>query len=321
MSRGGRIILTVILAVASLLVLRAVASAVYFHPRAELASQIERSRTNLANIRTAANRHIALGGELRALADSTLGATAEEVQAALRARLNRIGEEVGLAAATVSTSQQRRRESPMQRADLRNNPLREEPDFIELDGTISGEGTLAQVVEVIDRIEAAPWLKRINSVAINPKDGGERFGLTVRLTTVYLPTMPPEGEAGSAQSAAYDSAGLHALHSVIETNPFRVPPAPVVAETQPEQPAVEDRPPPYDYAQWRITMITDSSRGREVWLTNTNNNESRTLAAGERLRDLHLVTATDDRAEFVLGEDRFAVEVGANLAQRTRIEE
>jgi len=322
-SRGGRIILIAILAVALLMVLRAVASAVYFTPRAQLAGQIERSRTNLTSIRTAAKRHIELKGQMQALADRTLGATREEVEAALRARLNRIGEEIALASASVSTGQQRPRESPMQRAELRNNPLRGENDFVELDGTISGEGSLAQAIELVDRIEAAPWLKRINSVVIDPKDGGERFGITVRLTTVYLPTVPPEAGAAHATVAAYDGAGVQALRDLIESNPFRVPPAPAVAEApQPPVESVEEhRAPPYDYAQWRITMITHSSRGREVWLINTTNNESRTLAAGETLRDMHFVGAREDSAEFQLGEKRFTIEVGDTLAERTRIEE
>lgn len=323
MSRGGRIILVAVLVVVSLLVLRAAATAVYFGPRAELTGQIERHQTNLSNIRTAAKRHIDLKEEMQALADRTLGATREEVEAGLRARLNRIGEEVALASASVSTGQQRPRSSPMDRADLRDNPLRDELDFVELDGTISGEGTLAQALEVVDRIEAAPWLKRINSVVIDPKDGGERFGITVRLTTVFLPTAPPGTDALNHQTTAYDGGGFAALRTVMDSNPFRVPPAPVVAEapTQPDPPAEAPRDPPYDYAQWRISMITDSSRGREVWLINTQSNESRTLAAGESLRDLCFIGAGADTAEFRLGDQRFTVEVGATLAEQTAIEE
>jgi hypothetical protein len=324
-SRGGRIILFAILTVAALVVLHSAARALYFGPRATLQGGIERSRTNLSNIRTAARRHIELKSELQEHADRTLGASREEVEAALRARLNRIAEDVAIAAPSVSTSQPRAAPSPMERADLRDNPLREEPDFVELEATISGEGSLAQAVELVDRIEAAPWIKRIDSVGVDPKDGGERFALSVRLTTVFLPTLPPDSEIAVALAAdePYSGAGAQALRDIVERNPFRVPPAPPVAEATPEPPPPPqpEAPAPYEYGQWRVTMITEGSRGREVWLSNSSSNESRSLTEGESIRELLLVAVEPDRAEFQLGEERFAVEVGSNLADRKAIKE
>ncbi len=322
MTRGGRIILSAILAIPGLYLLYSAASAVYFSPRNDLKTAIQDNRQRLTNIRAAAERHVALREELQTLADRTLGSTREEVESALRARLNRIAEQIEVASFTVSTSAARPSKSPMDRSDLRTNPFRDEIDFTELDGTIAGEGTLEQSIALVDRIEQEPWLKRINSVTVDPKDGGARFDITVRLTTVFIPAYPPsaEGAAALLASTRYDGSGVASLRGMIDANPFRVPASPVVVEEAPPVP-VDEGPPPYDYAQWSITMITQSSRGKEVWLFNRESSESRALVPGESLEELQLIEAGDESAEFQLDGERFVVEVGSALVERDAMDE
>ena len=57
----------------------------------------------------------------------------------------------------------------------------------ELNGWITAQGTFPQIVELIDAVAAEPWAKRIDQIKIDPKDNGERFGISIRLSTLFIP--------------------------------------------------------------------------------------------------------------------------------------
>lgn len=293
----------------------AAVDAFYLAPRAELRDDIDRSEGILEQFRSERSKHRELREQLQSIADRSLGSDEETVETTLRARLNRAAEEIGLADRTVTTSGGRVYGSPAARAMSRSNPFRDTPDYAELGGSISGRGTLEQAISMVHRIEAAPWNKRISSVSLDPRDDGARFEVTVRLTTMYLPGMAP---GNHVEHASYDGSGFARYASLVEAQPFRVPPKPA---PPPEQSSQEEQapprppaPPPYDYGQWSLTMLTETSRGWEAWMINRSTGDRRTLAIGDSIENAEFVAASPDAAEFELEDSRFLIEVGATLA-------
>jgi hypothetical protein len=296
------------------------ANRTYFTPRAKLVSDIESVRAAVTDYRAALDRRAWLDAQLRSYVDRSLGADVETVDHRLRTRLNRIAEEVGLNSVTVSTSSPTAFPSPA-RATIRSaafRELRDEVDFVEVPGAISAEGTLAQHVELLDRLNAEPWLKRVPTARLDPRDGGQRFNITVRLTTIFLPGREAGQGTLIASSGSYDRSRLARFASLTAGNPFRLPPPPE-PRPEPEQ-RVEQRPsgpPPFPYGQWILTGIAEGTYGEEAWLTNRRSGESRRIAVGEELAQIRFIAARGEHGEFAQGDERFLVAVGSNLNDRT----
>jgi hypothetical protein len=275
-----------------------------------LASATERVQT----YEQAIDGRRSLERDMDALIARTLGSDVESVDHRLRSRLGRIAEETGLSAATINTGNAAIRQSParqlFQGRTTLMREMRDQPDFIELDGTVSAEGTLDQVVRLIDRIDAEPWIKRITSLRIDPKQNGERFGVTLRLATLFVPDKAPSENP----TPKYDQQRLTRFASVAHANPFRLPPP-----GRPAQPSPRPGPAEFPYAQWVLTGVAHGRGGDEAWLRNGDSGESRRLAAGERIGEASFVAAHGDSGEFLFGETRFFVLVGWNLSHRTPV--
>ena len=302
----------VLLAVISTVVFK-VAKKTYFDKKADLVSDIATRESFLADAKAENRRRRQLDDDLQEIIDRTLGSNLETVDHQLRTRLNRIGEELGISGLTVGTGQARKLESPARNEfSRRKHPeLRSEIDFVELEGWISGEATFEAALRLVHRIDAEPWLKHLDQVRLQPKDNGDRFGVTIRLTTLFLPKQVPS----EPMLAAYDASAFDPYLALTRSNLFRVPPQ---GETSgPPTPAAvvataQD--------QWTLTGVASGPDGREVWLLNLQTGESRRLAVGETLRDLVLVGAVGETAEFRRDQQRFTVSVGQRLSQRSPIQ-
>jgi len=258
-----------------------------------------------------------LDAQLRAVADRTLGPSAESVDSGLRSRLNRIGEELQLADLAVSTDAEKERVPTPARGEFSasERKLRDEPDFVEVRGMISGEGTLDQAMRLLHRLDVEPWIKRIDQVRLDPSKSGERVRVLVRLTTLFMegvggrPVPPPSADAMSTYSK---------YAAFAQRNPFRVPPPPT-----PPPPAVAQKPvaPPTGFAwsQWKVTARLDGPLGVEACLRNVATNATLTLAPGTRISDAEFVRFDDDSAVFKLSEALFRVDLGATMDQRREI--
>jgi hypothetical protein len=259
--------------------------------------------------------------KLQAIVDRTLGGDLETVDAALRAGLNRIGEEIGLAGLSVRTGTAATRLSPA-RSEFRGaarRDLRDEPDFVELEAWISGQGDLRQSLQLLHRLQHETWMKKILQVKLSPKDNGARFDVNLHLVTLFLPGHAPDPAQGSIP---YDPSGFEHYATLVSANAFRVPPeqpAQVVAQAKPP-PAPPPAPPPFPYEKWWLTGIAQGPVGMEVWLLNRESGESRRLGSGERLHEAMLVAARGEQAEFEVLQQRFSVAVGQNLGDRRLIE-
>jgi hypothetical protein len=291
----------------------------YVAPRRTTVDRIESLRGTLDQFNGERRELARMQDEMQAVADRTLGSERQTVEMALRTRLNRIGEELGLSGASVSTTTATGRESPARRSLHRNNPFRDAIDFVEVEASIAGEGSLEQAMRLVHRVQQEPWLKRIDAFSIDPRDDGLTVRTTVRLTTMFVPDFQPSFDA--APSAPADDGSFERYAVFAAANPFQVPP-PVAVETQavvqesPDPPPAP-RNPPYDYGQWLLTALTEGSRGSEAWLLNRKTSETRTLAVSERLKQMEFLGASEAGAAFRVGDEYVSIAIGSSLNART----
>ena len=210
----------------------------YFDNRAELQRKIVTAGDLVGRYRTGRDEHGSVSTAIRAFVDRTLGGDLEAVDHELRTRLNRLGEEIGLRKLSVSTGNVRWFETPARSlpAFRGQRELREEIDFAEVEASVTGEGSLDTVLRLVHRIEAEPWLKRVNQVRLSARDNGERFTVTLRLVTIFLPGRSP---AGTLQAIANPDR-FDRYDALVNRNPFRVPPK--TAAAPPPQPAAPQPP-------------------------------------------------------------------------------
>lgn len=323
--QSSRPILIALVAVVGVIVLWQTSRTFYFQPKAELLDELAKAQESVREREENLRFQPSTQRMLREIESRTLGGDLETADHHLRSRLNRLREQVGIPdeGATVGTGSPSARQSPAARLFGTRDPLqrqmREMIDFVELPASISCQGTLLQLVELIDRIEAEPWIKRITSLKIDPRRSGETFTLTLRLTTLFLPGSPASpapthhrqpGTETISTASAYERDRLDRYASLISVNPFRVPaprPAP--------QPVAQAKPSGFPYAQWILTGVAEGGSGPEVWLRNSSSGGTTLLRIGEKLGEAEFVGASSgDQAEFRIGELHFLITIGGHLA-------
>ena len=284
----------------------------YLSDRVDLDQSILKLRDQVDRYRAGSDDHVIVTDAVRAYVDRTLGGDLESVDHELRTRLNRLGEEIGLESLSVSTGRVRRMESPARsdRAFRRHSELREEIDFVEVEASISGQGSLDKVLQLVDRIERQQWLKRVVQVRLQPRDNGERFAVTVRLVTLFLPDRFPAAMPVTEPRPG----GLDRLGPLVSRNPFRLPP-----KTVKPAPAAATPPPavtPDPLGSWTLTGVVSGPQGVEAWLLEAASGRSQRMLVGQTFEQLLLVGAVGETAEFQLGDEHFRVHVGRRLSER-----
>lgn len=295
----------------------------YAGPRERLTKRLADLTARVEGYRAQLDDEPRVEREIEAFVDRTLGGDVETVDHRLRTHLNRIVEAVALGKATVGTGNASARKSPARSAFPRSGSwkaMRDEVDFVEIEAWVAGEGDLDQVIQLVDRIDAEPWLKHIDHVKIDPRDNGDRFDVNVRLTTLFLPGRAP----AESEAPAYDVARLARYEEVVDANLFRIPP-PVVAAAAPaptpEPPATPPPAPAFPWDEWAVTGVTEGAGGSEVWLRRRTTGESRVLTVGARFQDAELVAVAGEWAEFRLGEEAFRVRLGRTLGSRSPLKD
>lgn len=295
----------------------------YRGPIESLQSEIADARSDVDKARDMLRNNPALEDRMAEIVNRTLGGNEETIDDALRSRLNAIVSAIGLNDATVGTGRSSAKDSPARRAFPRSGSwraLRDELDFVEREGFVSAEGSFEQVVALIDRIMAEPWMKRIDQVRLDQKDNGARYGVTVRLTTLYIPGRSPDEDAGPEP---YPQERMERFASLVGGSPFRVPPPPPpppAPEPEPKPdptPAPPPGPPPFPWQEWVLTGVAAGREGPEAWLRNASSGETRILRPGGRIGDAELASANGDSVVLVLDDARFRVLVGNRLSDRT----
>ena len=245
--------------------------------------------------------------------DRSLGADRETVDSVLREKLARLAARSGLRSPSVTTLPVVVRESPAKSTFRRSGahrPFREEPDFVELRAGIGAVGKLENVVGFMHALDAAPWLKRITSVRIDPEGDGRRLRLTLRLTTLYVPGQGPGESADQLEPSPRHDIERYA--AMIATNPFALPRA-----SKPDRNVTEPTPAPEvarnPRAEWRLTGIVEGPDGIEAWLVNLLDQRAIEIRVGDALAGVAFHAAEGDVATFAEGEETYRVLVGSTL--------
>ena len=288
--------------------------------RGELEKDVADVREESSRWQAAVDQQPQLAQEIDGFVERTLGGDVEMVDHRLRTRLNRIAEELQLADISVGTGAATGRRSPARAAMSRRGPwrgLRDELDFVEVEGTVSAGGSLEQVLRLAHAIESERWIKRVEQMRLDPSPDGQMFTISLRVRTLFLPGREPEmlplGPEEEADFAAY--AALAAA------NPFRVT-APAPAPPPAPETVTQVPPPPrFPYGQWLVTGGAQGPGGPEVWLRNHSSGETKLLALGDEVGDASLVEALGETARFQVGEREFVVLVGHAMNDRRSVGE
>ena len=272
--------------------------------------------------------------ELKSLGDRSLGGSSELVDSALRARMNRVLEELSLSDASVGTSAAVIQGTPARGEFAKGSlkKLREEPDFGEIQATVAASGRYDQMLQLLYRLASEPWLHRIDMIRFDPKSSGDRVGLTVRLTTMFI--------VGSQQSAELmrdgdPVVGFAPYAALAGSNPFLIPmPPPIVVAKNGVAPTVPPTPATnpltadvaaatttnsgFPYGTWKLTGVVRGPTGDEAFLRCADGSALQ-LAPGQAVGDLVFRSVEYDLAEFESSGVRVRVRIGDNLSQRSPI--
>ena len=276
-----------------------------------------------------------LDRKLQGLADQMLGPTLETVDSEVRRRLNRACEELGLSDASVTTGTSIERPTPAKKEfkTPEARALRDEPDFREVQATVSVSGSVDRMYRLIFRIGAEPWIKRIESIRLSPSADGQQARMALRLTTPFMPGIAAKKPL-ALDPAALQLGDRHA--ALFASNPFRIPPPPappaVIAvnpqptPAQPNGTAPGTTPPPvappvapgaFPYGEWQITGIVEGPSGPEVWMRHVPSGATLAVLPGTPVGELVFRKVEYDFAVFDSPSGPCRIQVGTNLTQRT----
>ncbi len=306
MKRLPRLLLLVAAVAAAAWLLWRSAGRAYLDTRRERLAAIERLGADLERYRVAADDHGRVRGAIRAFADRTLGGDLETVDHELRHRLNEIGESLSIGALSVGTGRARSLQSPARSRFAREHEaLRNEVDFVEVEGSISGTAPLEAALALVHRVQAEPWLKRIDHVRLQPKENGKLCAVTVRLVTLFLPGNGPAAPPPPADSPP----GFEPYAQLAARNPFRLPePGAAVPDAVAQAAGA-------GLDRWMLTGIASGhSAVAEAWLLDRASGASRRIAVGETFKDLTLLSAQGEVAEFEIAGKAMRIRVGSALS-------
>lgn len=302
-------------------------------------ANIEKYRAVLTDAVAKSKARPELDARLQELADQTLGSTLEAVDSEFRRRLNRACEQLGLTDFSVTTGTSVGRPTPAKKEfkSREGAKLRDEVDFVEVEATVIASGTLERIYNLIFRIDAEPWIKRIASVRLNPSGDGQIIRATIKLSTPFMPGRSPSKERTVSPERLKEASRYAVLFA---SNPFRIPPAPtptqppvVVATNPPAQgvtespipntevpPSVPDLPGGFPYGEWQLTGVVEGPSGAEVWLRHVPSGASLALQPGSAVGELVFRRAEyDGSAVFDSPVGTCRVQVGTNLTQRAPV--
>ena len=280
--------------------------------RASIERGIEGQRGFLQAVRTQREGTEDLEARVTALGNLTFGGDQETVDNAFRSRMTSLMDECGLGPRTFSINRITAYETPAKREFKRTatqRKYRDEKDFVQMSGSLRAVGTFKQVVTFIHRLDAEPWLKRLEVLRIQPEGDGQKVSLSMRLSTVFMPSVEP----GKVVLEPTYSWPNERYSDLVASNPFYAG----KKQSAPEPPAVQ--PPPVDpRSQWKLTSIIDGPDGVEAWFFNTATQETAILRPGESLAGCVLNEANLDIATFASNTETFRILIGYTLDKPLR---
>ena len=215
----NRIVLIVLGGLVVLWLLWTILGSLWLNPVAELEARIATLKSQVNGYTVSDERLSEVEGSINDFIGRTLGGSLEEVDHQLRSRLNRLGESVGLKDLSVGTGRSVAMMSPGKNdfKGASRRELREEIDFVEVEGRLSGITDWPGVLELLDRLDTASWLNKIESIRL--REAGSRMQITIQLRTLFIPGQSPAVEPVDQ----WTKDRMTAMAELASRNPFMLP--------------------------------------------------------------------------------------------------
>ncbi|MAT81173.1 MAG: hypothetical protein CMJ29_05955 [Phycisphaerae bacterium] len=313
MSSRGRLLIGAVGVLVLLWILWTVIQSFWLEPVGELQQKLDRLKGTVDQYQDDLDGFDEVQNAVDEYVARTLGGSLEEVDHRFRSRLNRIGESVGLQDLSVGTGRSVALLSPG-RNDFKGRTrraLREEVDFVELEGSMSGFTNWKGVLELLDRLKSAAWIKKIDNVRLRASGDGSRLQIAVQLRTIFIPGRSPE----VLPDADWSGDRLASLSDLVARSPFMIPVPPPVAKPAPRPAPPVKKPAP----GWRLTGVAGIDGEAEVWISNIQTGRSKRLRVGQRHAGLVLEGIQGDFAAFRAGDSLVSIQVGQMLDDTTPV--
>ncbi len=265
-------------------------------------------------------RHIDAKSDLRSLASTSLGRSAEQVVHRLRVAMTTIAQDAGLSAVSVTSRPARAARSPVaSRAPgfNRNDP----PDFAAVEGTLSAAGSLEGVIGALAQLTSQAWPMRITDIALKPTRERDGVVLTVSVETIYFPDMSPGVMPALAPTSAERTEWARTMVSSLAFAPPPAPPPPPPPPPPPSPPGPPPPPPPTPvpaYESWSVVGFASGSAGDELWVRHDKNGKERRLEVGKGIGGAVFVGLRDGGALIEIEGSRHLVMPGNGIGDRSR---
>ena len=318
----------------------------YESQREGLLSQLTKHQNNIEALQKLMKDRKSIDEHIEAYAQRTLGFDRETVDHRLREGLYALASDAGLTTDDIVANAKGTRAVKNPAVSARVKEFRSYgssdfitmPDYIEIDGEVSGTGSFTAVVRILSLVQSQPWIWSVQNFSIKPKDSvGKMFDIRVVVSTIYMPDLAPAKPKGAATPDVpprappiVDPPGevVVATKAIIDRNIFSLPepkPAPAasavtIASTDPN-PApiihVDPPPPPPPYHEWRLTGISTSPvQGHVAWIFNSRTKTAMLLQPGDEVLGAKLVKMTPEKVVFEIGSQRFYLVLNETLADR-----
>lgn len=306
---------------------------VFARPMAAAKARLAQSEDRLGDLDARLRDGRSVKKELTGFAGKTLGKAVDAVSHQYSASLRQLAERNGLTRVVVTHREPESQMNPLTKAsgirpEAVKKVLRGRPDFQLMRGTVTGQGTLEQVLRTMAEVDAQTWC-RIDSFTLTPMERGEKFTIDMGVSAPMLSDLVTSEPAEIALPGARDDAGF-VLSAITTRNVFLDPKKPVteqapvvVAADPPKGPVtapVPDSalpPPPPPYAEWKLTgVVVSHGTGVQVFMSNTRTNAKVTVLQGAKVEDAILVDGLGEVAVFEIAGAKFRVRINQTLAER-----
>ena len=262
-------------------------------PEQEVRAKLTSTQKSIESAERFNRSRVDVTESLRELRARTLGASSEEVEHNLRVLLGEIGRTQALAELVVDSRRRNVRENPAMRVatrTFRDKEERRSVDFVEVEGTLSGLGSVEQVLGTVATIQSQPWLKRVDLVRVTPRGDGSVVELTVSLRTAYIPgatgVMDPVALGEITQSQASLAVSLSGRSMFMPPPPPPPEPVQAVVEKPKPKPKPRPKPPAPKYDKWRITGWAQGRDSVVLYLVEVSKGTSRVLIPGDEVLNM-----------------------------------
>ena len=279
--------------------------------RETLQQRIETYVSFLKTVRVERKERPALDASLEANFDRMLGSDIEKVDSTLRVRIAAMAMAFALEP-SVQTTGTKILESPAKREFKRSvaqRAFREEPDFVEVRASVAMTGPFDSIISFVYALDAAPWLKRIESLRLDPETRTNSVKLSLRLSTIFVPQKGKFDE-GLPASPRWPRERYALLG---KQNPFALSIPEVAPPAVPSVPTPGLRIDPL--AQWRLTGVVIGPDGEEAFLINTLQKATLEVRPGDAFDGITFAHAEGEIATFNTEGGSFRVLVGSTLSE------